>query len=118
MTSGIQQEDQPLTRFRQGINQLRLNWVLYLMLVPTLAYFFAFRVMPIYNMRLAFFNFSGRGAWTWAGDKYFAMIFASPLLKDILLNTLVISFMKYVLLFPFFALFAILLSEMRVQSLR
>lgn len=117
MTSGIKQEYQP-NRLRRGIKQFRHNWVLYVMLAPTLAYFFAFRVLPIYNMRLAFYNFSGRGAWTWAGDKYFAMIFASPLLKDILLNTLVISFMKYVLLFPFFALFAILLSEMRVQSLR
>ena len=30
-------------------------------------------------------------------------------------NTLVISFMKYILLFPFFVLFAIFLSEMRMQ---
>lgn len=35
-------------------------------------------------------------------------------MKDLLLNTLIISLMKYVLLFPFFPLFAILLSEMRL----
>lgn len=108
----------PSMRLGQTMRQLRLDWVLYVMLLPTLAYFFVFRVLPIVNMRLAFYNFSGRSAWTWAGDKYFKMIFASPLLKDILFNTLIISFMKYVLLFPFFALFAILLSEMRVKSLR
>lgn len=39
-------------------------------------------------------------------------------MKDILLNTLIISLMKYVLLFPFFPLFAILLSEMRLGRLR
>lgn len=107
-----------MSKSGQAIRRLRLDWVLYVMLLPTLAYFFVFRVLPILNMRLAFYNFSGRSAWTWAGDKYFKMIFASPLLKDILFNTLVLSFMKYVLLFPFFALFAILLSEMRVKSLR
>lgn len=103
---------------RLNMRRLRLDWVLYVMLLPTLAYFFVFRVLPILNMRLALYNFSGRSAWTWAGDKYFKMIFASPLLKDILFNTLIISFMKYVLLFPFFAVFAILLSEMRLKSLR
>ena len=105
-------------RFSQTMRRLRLDWVLYAMLLPTLAYFIVFRVLPILNMRLALYNFSGRSAWTWAGDKYFKMIFASPLLKDILFNTLIISFMKYVLLFPFFAVFAILLSEMRLKSLR
>jgi putative aldouronate transport system permease protein len=105
-------------RLRRAMRLLRLDFVLYVMLLPTLVYFFVFRVLPIINMRLAFYNFSGRSAWTFAGDKYFKMIFASPLLKDILFNTLIISFMKYVLLFPFFALFAILLSEMRLKSLR
>ena len=46
------------------------------------------------------------------------MMFRLPLMKDILLNTLIISLMKYVLLFPFFPLFAILLSEMRLGRLR
>ncbi|MEG0048678.1 MAG: ABC transporter permease subunit [Clostridia bacterium] len=100
------------------MNQIRRDWVLYLILLPTLIYFVLFRVLPILNMRLAFYNYSARKEWTWAGMKYFEMIFASPLMKDILLNTLIISLMKYVLLFPFFALFAILLSEMRFSRMR
>ena len=106
------------SRLRMGLKRLRLDWVLYAMLVPTLLYFIIFRVIPIWNMRLAFYNFSGRSAWTWAGFKYFKMMFSSPLMKDILMNTLIISLMKYVLLFPFFALFAVLLSEMRSGPLR
>ncbi len=105
-------------RLRLGLKRLRVDWVLYAMLLPTVLYFLIFRVIPIWNMRLAFFNFSGRSAWTWAGTKYFEMMFSSPLMKDILVNTLVISLMKYVLLFPFFAIFAILLSEMRSGPLR
>ena len=106
------------SRLQTGLRRLRLDWVLYALLLPTLVYFVIFRVIPIWNMRLAFYNFSGRSAWTWAGLKYFEMMFGSPLMKDILLNTLIISLMKYVLLFPFFPLFAILLSEMRFGRLR
>lgn len=111
-------QNSPSSRFRSGVKRLKLDWVLYVMLLPTLAYFVIFRVIPIWNMRLAFYNFSGRSAWTWAGTKYFKMMFGSPLMKDILMNTLIISLMKYVLLFPFFSLFAILLSEMRSNQLR
>ncbi len=106
------------TRLTRNIRQLRRDWVLYALLVPTLAFFVIFRVLPILNMRLAFFDYSARKAWTWAGLKYFDIIFSSPLMGQIVANTLVISCMKYILLFPFFAVFAILLSEMRVHSLR
>lgn len=65
------------------------------------------------NMRLAFFNYKARGSWTFAGMKYFDLMFKSPAFIEILRNTLIISFMKYVLLFPFFVLFAVLLNEIR-----
>ena len=105
-------------RLRGALKQMRADWLLYLLLTPTLLYFFIFRVLPIINMRLAVYDFSGRRAWTYAGDKYFRMIFSTPLLADILKNTLIISFMKYILLFPAFALFAVLLTQMRHQRLR
>lgn len=87
--------------------------VLYLMLAPTVIYFLIFRVWPMINMRLAFFNYKARGSWTFAGMKYFDLMFKSPAFIEILRNTLIISFMKYVLLFPFFVLFAVLLNEIR-----
>lgn len=70
------------SRLQTGLRRLRLDWVLYALLLPTLVYFVIFRVIPIWNMRLAFYNFSGRSAWTWAGLKYFEMMFGSPLMKD------------------------------------
>lgn len=97
---------------------IKANKVLYLLIAPTVLYFIIFRVWPIINMRMAFFNYKARGPWEWAGLKYFKMIFSTSAFSDILRNTLVISFMKYVLLFPFFVLFAILLSEMRTRRLR
>lgn len=103
---------------KQARKQLRKDWMLYVMLAPTLAYFIIFRLWPIIGMRLAFYNYKARSPWTFAGFKYFEMIIKSPAFKDILQNTLIISFMKFILLFPFFILFAILLNELRVSGFR
>ena len=92
--------------------------VLYLMLAPTLIYFLIFRVWPIINMRLAFCNYRAKGSWEFAGLKYFDMIFKSSTFMEILRNTLIISFMKYILLFPFFVIFALLLNEIRCGKFR
>ena len=92
--------------------------VLSLMLAPTLIYFLIFRVWPIINMRLAFCNYRAKGPWEFAGLKYFDMIFKSSTFMEILRNTLIISFMKYILLFPFFVIFALLLNEIRCGKFR
>ncbi len=92
--------------------------VLYALIAPTIIFFIVFRVLPIFNMRLAFYDYKARSAWVWQGLKYFEMIFASPDFASILQNTLIISLMKYVLLFPFFVLFAILLNELRLSFFR
>ena len=73
---------------------------LYLMIFPTVLYFLIFRVWPIFNMRLAFFEYKAKGPWQFVGFKYFKMIFSTTAFASILRNTLIISFMKYVLLFP------------------
>jgi len=92
--------------------------VLYALLFPTMLYFAIFRIWPIINMRLAVYDYKAFGAWKYVGTKYFDIIFKSPQLKQILENTLIISFMKYVLLFPFVVLFAILLAELASTRFR
>lgn len=104
--------------FTQIFTQLRADTMLYVMLAPTILYFVIFRLWPIIGMRLAFYNYSSRGSWTFVGWKYFEMIFKTSAVADILRNTLIISFMKFVLLFPFFVLFAILLNELRIAGFR
>ena len=98
--------------------RLKSEKLLYLMLLPTLIYFIIFRCWPILNMSLAFFQFKARGDWPFVGLKYFKMIFSSPGFGQIMKNTLVISFLKYILLFPFFIIFAIILSEIRNNGFR
>ena len=99
-------------------NRLKNEKLLYLMLLPTLIYFIIFRCWPIINMRLAFFQFKAKGDWPFVGFKYFKMIFSSPGFEQIMKNTLVISFLKYILLVPFFIIFAIILSEIRSNGFR
>lgn len=99
-------------------HKLKSEKVLYFMILPTIIYFLFFRVFPIFNMRLAFFKYSSRTPWTFVGLKYFKMIISSPDFIQILKNTLVISFMKYILLFPAFPLFAVLLNEIRCSDTR
>ena len=91
---------------------------LYLLISPTILYFLIFRVWPIINMRLAFFDYKARGPWEFAGLKYFKMIFSTSAFASILKNTLILSFMKYVLLFPFFVIFALMLTELRRDRCR
>lgn len=113
----------PLTRTKNSFgpsvwNRIKRDKVVYLMLAPVIIYFVLFRVLPIFNLRLAFFDFSARSDWTWAGLKYFQMMFGSPQIWDILRNTLIISTMKYIMLFPFFVIFALLLNELRLRRVR
>ena len=108
----------PRSKLARAANQMWRDKVLYLMLAPTLIYFIIFRVCPILNMRLAFYDYKARGPWVWAGLKYFQMLFKTSAFTEILTNTLILSFMKYVLLFPAFVMFALLLNELRCQKFR
>ena len=92
--------------------------VLYLMLFPTILFFIIFRVGPILNMRLAFFTFRAFDPWEFVGLRYFNMLFSTPVFTQIITNTLVISFLRIVLIFPFVVLFAILLNEIRSNKFR
>lgn len=108
----------PSGRLAHTLHRMWQDKLLYAMLLPALIYFGIFRVWPILNMRLAFFDYKARGPWVFAGLKYFQTIFQSAAFNQILQNTLIISFMKYVLLFPAFVIFALLLNELRANSFR
>ncbi|MCC3373254.1 sugar ABC transporter permease [Cohnella sp. REN36] len=85
---------------------------LYLMLLPCIAYFVLFHVWPIWGMKLAFYDFRIIGSDVYVGFKYFKELFSTPIFGQVLGNTLVISAMKLVLIFPIPILFALLLNEL------
>lgn len=108
----------PKTKMQKLLLRIWQDRVLYFLLAPAMAYFIFFRLWPMWNMRLALYNYNARSPWTWAGLKWFEIIFSSNGFFTILGNTLRISFMKYVLMFPFPVFFAIMLNELRSCRLR
>ena len=112
------QEGLKKRKWNKTLQRMWKDRYLYLLISPTILYFLIFRVWPIINMRLAFFDYKARGPWECAGLKYFNRIFSTSAFASILKNTLILSFMKYVLLFPFFVIFALMLTELRRDRCR
>lgn len=91
--------------------------VLYLLLIPELAYFLLFKYVPMigivtafkqYNLTLGFFDSP------WVGWDNFENFLHGVYFKDIMLNTVVISFYKLVFGFTAPIALALLLNEIRV----
>lgn len=92
--------------------QLRDNWMLYLMILPVVAYFIVFSYIPMGGVTLAFKKWNAKaGIWgsQWVGLKHFKRLFAGYNFKNLLVNTLSISFYNVLVSFPLPIVFALLL---------
>ncbi|GAB6277564.1 MAG: sugar ABC transporter permease [Rectinema sp.] len=96
----------------------RKDWTLLILLAPALIYFLVYHLIPIAGMVMAFQDYRFVGKSPFVGLKHFKMLFASPAFLQVLVNTLIISFMKIVLFFPLPIIFALMLNEVRTSFLR
>ncbi|THF73600.1 ABC transporter permease [Cohnella fermenti] len=98
-------------------SRIRRHRWLYVLLLPTLAYFFMFSILPYYGLSIAFKDFSpfvGIADSKWVGLKHFRRLFVeSPDFYRLLRNTLLIHLYKLIFGFPVPILFALLLNEVR-----
>lgn len=105
-------------------DELKHNFVLYLMAIPVIVYFVLFVYLPMYGLIIAFkdykpFNRMGQGGiWgsPWAdmyGFANFIRFFKSPLFWPVLKNTLYISFLTLIFSFPAPIIFALMLNEIK-----
>ena len=105
------------TAKREGRQALMCrHYQIYLLLLPTLAYFLLFKYAPMYGLQMAFRNYNtGLGIWNsaWVGLKYFERVLARPYFYQVLSNTLTISLTSLIVGFPLPVLFALMLNEMR-----
>lgn len=95
------------------INEIKKSWVIYLMLLPGMLYFAIFHVVPIINMKLAFQDFRIIGENEWVYFKNFKLLFSSPVFSSVLANTVIISTMKVIFIFPIAIIFSLMLSGLR-----
>ncbi|MDR6293357.1 putative aldouronate transport system permease protein [Inquilinus ginsengisoli] len=90
----------------------------YLMLLPGILYFVVFHYLPIWQTKLAFQDYRIIGPSLWVGLKHFRLLFDSPVFTQVLWNTVLISAMKLVLLFPVPVIVALLVNEVQGHRYR
>ena len=95
---------------------VRRNWMLLLMVLPGILWCAIFRYGPMYGALIAFQEYHiGDSILTgnWAGLYWFKKFFSHPQFKQRITNTLAISILQLVFVFPVPIIFALLLNEVR-----
>ena len=98
--------------------QVRQWWPYYVMMAPGLLFFVVWHYVPILEAKMAFEQVRIIPPNIWVGLKNFQTLFASPIFYQVLANTLIISAMKIVFVFPVPIIVALLLNEIRHGKLR
>lgn len=105
-------------RLKQDI---RRNGVLYLLVLPVLAFYILFHYKPMYGTLIAFKDFQPRlgimGS-PWVGLDNFKAFFTNPYFMRVLKNTLVISVSNLLFTFPAPIILALLINEMRGEKFK
>lgn len=100
---------------------MKRNAVLYLFLLPAVAYIAIFHYAPMYGIQLAFKTFSpAAGIWgsPWVGIKWFQMFFESPRFWQLFGNTVILSLYSLVAGFPVPIILALLLNNVGKLGLK
>lgn len=108
-------------RFRRLKRDLRENWLVYVMLLPVVAYFFIFNYLPMGGVTMAFQDFSikkGIFGSDWVGFTNFANFFGSVYFWRLIRNTLLISLYGLLFSFPLPIVFALCLNEVRNRKFK
>lgn len=96
--------------------RVRVNYMLYLFVLPAMAYYFIFHYIPIYGVQIAFKDFSavkGIIGSPWAGITHFRRFFTSYHFWTLLKNTIGISIYQLVAGFPAPIILALMLNYVR-----
>ncbi|MCM1343864.1 MAG: ABC transporter permease subunit [Lachnospiraceae bacterium] len=95
--------------------------LLYLMILPVLAYFVVYHYYPMYGMIISFFDYvptKGIFGSNFVGLKHFRAFLEDPYFFRTMRNTLSINLLLLLFGFPFPIVFAILLNELRSARFR
>ena len=103
-------------RWHQVRKQLKIDWMLYVLLLPILLWYVIFCYLPMGGITLAFRNYRyDMGLWhsPWVGLQHFRTMFSDAEFWRAFSNTLIFSFGKLLFHFPVPIIIAILLNEIR-----
>lgn len=100
---------------------LRRNWVLYLILLPVLAFYIIFHYLPMFGIVMAFERFNptkGFFGSEWVGFQWFEQFFGSYYFGRLMKNTLLISLKDILIGFPAPIILALLLNEVKAKRFK
>lgn len=106
------------SRAQRLMTGLRRWWPYYLMMAPGIVFFILFHYLPIWEAKIAFEQVRIIPPNIWVGLKHFQALFASPVFWQVFWNTLIISGMKMLFVFPVPIVVALMLNEIRGGALR
>ncbi|WP_397341330.1 ABC transporter permease [Paenibacillus qinlingensis] len=99
---------------------LKDRW-LYLMLLPGIVYFLLFKYGPMWGIAIGFQDYSpfqGMSGSKWVGLKHFIRLFSEPTFFKLLKNTLVLSLVNLIIVFPMPIIVALMLNELRKEKFK
>jgi putative aldouronate transport system permease protein len=106
---------------QQIFKRIIRNYDLYLLLLPTLAYFIIFHYLPMYGLQIAFKNFNpvkGIMGSAWVGFDNFERFFESYQLVTIIRNTLGISIYELLVAFPAPIILALMINQLTSERFK
>lgn len=104
-----------------SLSYLKKHRVLYLMLLPGIAYYVIFHYIPMYGVTIAFKEFNimkGIMGSKWVGLEHFRYLFSLDKFSEIFANTLIISLQRLVFGFPAPIIMSLLLNEVSQLKLK
>ena len=93
-------------------------WPYWAMMLPGVIFFLIWHYVPIWEAKMAFEQVRIIPPNIWVGWKNFSLLFASPVFYQVIWNTIIISTMKIVFIFPVPIIVALMLNEVRGGALR
>lgn len=104
--------------------EFRKQYQLQIFVLLGLLFMLVFSYIPMFGILMAFKNYdistgiAGIFTSPWVGLKYFKEFFTDPNCGSIILNTVILSFLKLLFSFPIPILFAIMVTEVRNMAFR
>lgn len=112
--------DGRLTKWGKFVKYIQRNWILYLFVLPTIAWYIVFKYFPMPGVYMAFTRYKGIGNVfdsKFVGLKWFESFFNSMYAKQTLQNTIRLSLYS-LSLFPLPIVFALLVNEIRHEKFK
>lgn len=101
--------------------RIKQNKELYIMLIPVMIFYIVFAYVPMYGIIIAWKDYlPKKGIWgsEWVQWKWFTMFFTRPEMFRALTNTIRISILKIIFLFPAPIILALLINEVKNKTFK